>query len=84
MEQIAQFVDGERDYTKIQGQTGPLVYPAFHVYIFTGLYYVTDHGKNIFLAQHIFGALQLATLGLVFLCYWKAKVPPRRPPSLAR
>jgi len=76
MEQIAQFVDGERDYTKIQGQTGPLVYPAFHVYIFTGLYYVTDHGKNIFLVQHIFGALQLATLGLVFLCYWKAKVPP--------
>jgi alpha-1,3-mannosyltransferase len=77
MEQIAQFVGGERDYTKIEGGTGPLVYPAAHVYIFTGLYYVTDHGKNIYLAQQLFGGLYMATLGLVFLCYWKAKVHRR-------
>lgn len=74
MEQIAQFVGGERDYTKIEGGTGPLVYPAAHVYTFTGLYYITDEGKNIFLAQQIFAVLYMATLALVMLCYWKAKV----------
>ncbi len=28
MQQIAQYRSGERDYTLIKGQTGPLVYPA--------------------------------------------------------
>ena len=74
MEQVAQFVNGERDYTQIKGGTGPLVYPAAHVYMYTGLYYITDHGKNILLAQKLFGVLYMATLALVMLCYWKAKV----------
>ncbi|KAH7134321.1 glycosyltransferase [Dactylonectria macrodidyma] len=76
MEQVAQFVSGERDYTKLEGGTGPLVYPAAHVYTYTGLYYLTDEGKNIFLAQQIFAVLYMATLALVMLCYWRAKVPP--------
>ncbi|KAF3347266.1 hypothetical protein VD0002_g5068 [Verticillium dahliae] len=42
MEQIGQIVAGERDYSKIKGGTGPLVYPAAHVYTYTGLYYLTD------------------------------------------
>ncbi|OAA49048.1 Lethal(2)neighbour of Tid protein [Beauveria brongniartii RCEF 3172] len=74
MEQITQFVHGERDYTKIKGGTGPLVYPAAHVYTYTGLYYLTGEGKNILLAQQLFAVLYMATLGLVMLCYWKAKV----------
>ena len=81
MEQVAQFVAGERDYTKMEGGTGPLVYPAAHVYTFTGLYYITDEGKNIFLAQQIFAVLYLATLALVMLCYWKAKVCTPFPPT---
>ncbi|KAH7016852.1 glycosyltransferase [Ilyonectria destructans] len=76
MEQVAQFVSGERDYTKMEGGTGPLVYPAAHLYTYTGLYYITDEGKNIFLAQQIFAVLYMATLALVMLCYWQAKVPP--------
>lgn len=28
MQQIVQYRDGERDYTLIKGDTGPLVYPA--------------------------------------------------------
>lgn len=75
MEQISQYVSGERDYTKIYGGTGPLVYPAFHVYIYTALYYVTDHGRDIFLAQQLFAMLYLTTLSVVMLCYWQAKVP---------
>ncbi|EFY97398.2 ALG3 domain (glycosyl transferase family 58) protein [Metarhizium robertsii] len=76
MEQVAQFVAGERDYTKMEGGTGPLVYPAAHVYVYTGLYYLTDRGKNVLLAQQTFAVLYMATLAVVMLCYWKAKVPP--------
>ncbi|KAH6895682.1 glycosyltransferase [Thelonectria olida] len=76
MEQVSQFVSGERDYTKMEGGTGPLVYPAAHLYTYTGLYYITDEGKNIYLAQQIFAVLYMATLVLVMLCYWKAQVPP--------
>lgn len=75
MEQISQYVSGERDYTQIYGGTGPLVYPALHVYIYTALYYLTDHGKDIFLAQQLFAMLYLTTLSIVMLCYWQAKVP---------
>jgi hypothetical protein len=74
MEQVEQYVNGERDYTKIKGGTGPLVYPAAHVYVYLGLYYITDKGRNILLAQRIFGVLYLATLGIVMSCYRRAKV----------
>lgn len=74
MEQVAQFVSGELDYTAIKGGTGPLVYPAAHVYTYTVLYYLTDEGKNIFLAQQIFAVLYMATLALVMACYSKARV----------
>jgi alpha-1,3-mannosyltransferase len=74
MHQVAQFIAGERDYTKIKGGTGPLVYPAAHVYIYTALYKLTEGGTNIFLAQQLFAGLYLATLALVMRCYWQAKV----------
>ncbi|KAH8681188.1 glycosyltransferase family 58 protein [Xylariales sp. PMI_506] len=76
MEQVTQYVAGERDYTVIKGGTGPLVYPAAHVYVYTGLYHLTNEGKDIFLAQQIFAVLYMVTLGVVMLCYWRAKVPP--------
>ncbi|KJZ79974.1 Dol-P-Man:Man(5)GlcNAc(2)-PP-Dol alpha-1,3-mannosyltransferase [Hirsutella minnesotensis 3608] len=76
MEQVAQFVHGERDYSKMEGGTGPLVYPAAHLYTYTGLYYVTDQGRNILLAQKLFAGLYLATLALVMCCYRQAKAPP--------
>jgi alpha-1,3-mannosyltransferase len=74
MQQIDQYVSGERDYTKIYGGTGPLVYPAAHVYIYNALYRITDRGRDILLAQMIFGMVYLLTLGLVMLCYREAKV----------
>jgi alpha-1,3-mannosyltransferase len=76
MEQVSQFLSGERDYTKIRGGTGPLVYPAAHVYTYTGLYYLTDEGTDIFFAQQMFALLYLATLTIVMACYWRAKAPP--------
>lgn len=74
MEQVEQYQHGERDYTMIKGGTGPLVYPAAHVYIYSALYHVTDHGNNILLAQTIFGVLYLSNLVVVMACYRLAKV----------
>lgn len=74
MEQVETYNAGERDYTKIRGGTGPLVYPAAHVYIYRALYSVTAGGSNILLGQGIFAVLYLATLGLVMACYRLAEV----------
>jgi alpha-1,3-mannosyltransferase len=81
MQQVAQFVSGERDYMKMEGDTGPLVYPAAHVYTYTALYHLTDKGQNIYVAQQIFAGLYMVTLAVVMLCYWQAKVrfPPDSP-----
>jgi alpha-1,3-mannosyltransferase len=76
MQQIQLFVDGQRHYGLIKGDTGPLVYPALHVYLYTILYYLTDHGTNIFKAQCIFAGLYLTTLAFVLACYRKAGAPP--------
>jgi alpha-1,3-mannosyltransferase len=74
MQQVKQYIAGERDYTKIYGGTGPLVYPASHVYIYESLYNVTNQGRDILLAQMIFGLLYLITLALAMACYRNAKV----------
>jgi len=74
MQQVQQYIAGERDYTKIYGGTGPLVYPATHVYIYRWLYHMTAQGQDIFLAQLIFGILYLTTLALAMACYRNAKV----------
>lgn len=75
MEQVELYLNGERDYTKIRGGTGPLVYPAAHVYIYTALYYMTNHGKDIMTAQMIFAILYLGVLAMVMATYRMAKVP---------
>jgi alpha-1,3-mannosyltransferase len=69
MEEVQGFLDGERDYTKIQGNTGPLVYPAGFLYIFTLLKWFTENGTNIFTAQIIFVGIYLMTLVVVLALY---------------
>lgn len=76
MQQVRLFLDGERDYTLIKGDTGPLVYPAIHLYIYCALYYLTDQGTNIALAQGIFLILYLVTLAVVLACYRRIRAPP--------
>ncbi|KAK9450035.1 ALG3 protein-domain-containing protein [Limtongia smithiae] len=75
MQQVALVLKGERDYKNIKGGTGPIVYPAGHVYIYSVLYKLTDNGQNIFRAQIIFQGLYMITLALVFRSYVKAKAP---------
>jgi alpha-1,3-mannosyltransferase len=77
MQEVEGFINGTLDYTKLGGDTGPLVYPAGFVYIFTALYAVTDAGKNVRLAQYIYAVLYILCITLVFNIYRKLnKVPP--------
>ncbi|CAK6952492.1 dol-P-Man:Man(5)GlcNAc(2)-PP-Dol alpha-1%2C3-mannosyltransferase [Scomber scombrus] len=77
MDEVEGVINGTYDYTQLKGDTGPLVYPAGFVYIFTALYYITSHGVNIRLGQYIFAVFYLITLLLVFRIYYRTKkVPP--------
>ncbi|CAZ83038.1 unnamed protein product [Tuber melanosporum] len=82
MEQVSQYRAGERDYVMIKGRTGPLVYPAGHVYIYNYLYGVTRGGVDVGLAQWIFMGVYLVTVGVVGLCYREARAPPYLLPFL--
>jgi len=83
MQQISLYISGERDYPLIKGSTGPLVYPAAHVYIYTLLYHLTDEGRDILLGQALFAVLYLATLIVVVACYRQTGAPPYLFPLLA-
>lgn len=82
MEQVSQYISGERDYTLIKGSTGPLVYPAAHVYIYTLLYHLTNQGRDILLGQVLFVILYLTTLAVVVTCYARSGAPPYLLPLL--
>jgi alpha-1,3-mannosyltransferase len=83
MQQISLYISGERDYTLIKGSTGPLVYPAAHLYIYTLLFHITDGGRDILLGQALFAVLYLATLIVVVACYRQTGAPPYLFPLLA-
>jgi hypothetical protein len=74
MQQVDIYLKGERNYYNIKGDTGPLVYPGLHVYIYRLLYALTGNGKNIVIGQIIFASLYLSTLVVVISCYRRAKV----------
>ena len=75
MQEVEGFLAGERDYTKLRGQTGPLVYPAGFVYAFAFLRELTL-GGNIFYGQLAFAGIYLATQAAVLLLYVRARVVP--------
>lgn len=76
MQQVSLYLSGERDYSSIKGSTGPLVYPAAHVYIYSLLYHLTDGGRDILLGQILFASLYLTTLIVVVACYRQVGAPP--------
>ncbi|KZO99402.1 glycosyltransferase family 58 protein [Calocera viscosa TUFC12733] len=69
IEQVTVYDKGERNYALLTGSTGPVVYPAGHVYIHSLLSSITDGGKNQFLLQQIYGALYLACEILAMAIY---------------
>jgi len=68
-------LQGERDYLKLKGDTGPLVYPAGFVHLFSWLKGVT--GGEIFQAQIIYSVLYIAHQAVVMLIYINTgSIPP--------
>ncbi|XP_039745339.1 lethal(2)neighbour of tid protein 2 [Pararge aegeria] len=77
MQECEGFLNGTLNYSKLRGDTGPLVYPAGFVYIYSIFYFLTNHGENIKFAQYIFIGIYLILLSLVLRIYTKTrKVPP--------
>ncbi|XP_026484964.1 lethal(2)neighbour of tid protein 2 [Vanessa tameamea] len=77
MQECEGFLNGTLDYSKLRGDTGPLVYPAGFVYIYSLFYFLTEKGNNIKLAQYIFIGVYILLLSLVLRIYIKTKkVPP--------
>lgn len=77
MQECEGFLNGTLDYSKLRGDTGPLVYPAGFVYVYSLFYYLTNQGQNIKVAQYIFVGVYLLLLSLVLRIYVKTrKVPP--------
>ncbi|KAG2697423.1 hypothetical protein I3760_07G105200 [Carya illinoinensis] len=74
MSQVSGFLGGERDYSKLKGDTGPLVYPAGFLYIYSAIQYVT--GGEVSAAQILFGFLYIINLGIVLVIYMKTDVVP--------
>ncbi|KAG7092366.1 hypothetical protein E1B28_008725 [Marasmius oreades] len=67
---------GQRDYSRITGPTGPLVYPAGHLWIHLALERITSGGTLIPLAQKIYTALYLISLALSCAIYGKSTGVP--------
>eukprot|EP00884_Botryococcus_braunii_P014202 jgi/Botrbrau1/22783/Bobra.0132s0109.1 len=75
MEQVQGFMKGERDYKELRGGTGPLVYPAGFLYVYSIFYHISN--GEILPAQVIFVVLYMLNLALVLWIYIQAKaVPP--------
>ncbi|KAH9466188.1 hypothetical protein Pst134EB_001249 [Puccinia striiformis f. sp. tritici] len=69
MQQIRGYSLGERNYLKLRGDTGPIVYPAGFVHIYSILYSLTQQGQDVKLAQYLFGVVYLITMGFVLAIY---------------
>ncbi|KAJ1908215.1 dolichyl-P-Man:Man(5)GlcNAc(2)-PP-dolichol alpha-1,3-mannosyltransferase [Coemansia sp. IMI 209127] len=82
MQEVAGVAAGERNYLKLAGDTGPLVYPAGFVWIYRALRAATDGGADIRRAQHIFMAVYLATMAAVLAIYGRAQSHGRIHPAM--
>ncbi|KAI6193763.1 Methyltransf-11 domain-containing protein [Aphelenchoides besseyi] len=73
MEQVEIYKNGERNYFKIRGDTGPLVYPAGHLHIYSLLHQITDEGRDVRKAQWIFVGVYVSTQLLVFALFARSR-----------
>lgn len=72
--QVFNSSDWNFNYTQIEGPTGPLVYPAGHLYVFLLFRELTDGGKDILSAQYVYWLIYMAQLVLVYKIYSHKKV----------
>lgn len=76
MQEVEGYLSGKRNYLNIKGDTGPLVYPAGFLYVFSLLYWMTTKGANILTGQIIFAVLYVLNAAVVFLLYQKSGQVP--------
>lgn len=74
VKQVFNYTNPNFNYTQIEGPTGPLVYPAGHLYIFYLLKELTEDGLNIRFAQYIYMCIYIAQLILLYKIYSYKKV----------
>ena len=72
IQQIHQINAGQLDYSLIEGDSGPIVYPAGFVHIFQVINWITSNGENVVMGQILFGYLFTATVAVAILCYASA------------
>ena len=77
MQEVAGFEAGERRYSHLSGDTGPLVYPAGFLYVFYLLKKATDEGRSILTAQWIFAGIYIGLTYLVLRVYQTIEAVPR-------
>ncbi|VEU22624.1 DEKNAAC103378 [Brettanomyces naardenensis] len=70
MQQIDQIEKGQLDYSKVVGDTGPIVYPGGYVWIYSWMKFITDGTDDLRAGQEVFRFLYLGTLLLIFVCYF--------------
>jgi len=69
MQEVTMWQDGERDYTKILGGTGPLVYPAGFLYMYGFFKWFADGGNKVLNAQYLFCLLYVLNAAIVLAIY---------------
>ncbi|WWD17107.1 hypothetical protein CI109_101544 [Kwoniella shandongensis] len=77
MQQVGMFLGGERDYSRIEGETGPLVYPALHLYIYSAFHRFLPSPDSIRPAQYVFLIFYIVTFLLVATIYYLAGRPSK-------
>ncbi|KAJ2779554.1 dolichyl-P-Man:Man(5)GlcNAc(2)-PP-dolichol alpha-1,3-mannosyltransferase [Coemansia javaensis] len=75
MQEVEGVARGERNYSMLKGDTGPLVYPAGFVWVYGLLRAATRGGSDLRTAQYVFMGVYLATLAVVACIYRAARVP---------
>ena len=82
MEEVHGYVSGERNYENLGGGTGPLVYPAGFVYVYSALYWLVGglvrgtSAAGIGFAQRVFVLIYIANQAAVFAVYAACEVIP--------
>lgn len=76
MQQVELVNDGELDYARIGGDSGPIVYPAGFVQVYQFLYQLTDGGAHLETAQFCFSLLLTLTTVLAMTTFFTAVAMP--------
>ena len=71
---VTGFLQGERDYMNLKDDTGPLVYPAGFLYVYSAIHYVI--GDLVYPTQTPFGILYIVNLAILLFIYLKTDVFP--------